>query len=68
MPASALRSERATGSKDEAWLVGFPIVALLVLMVVVQSALAMVGTDPLASGVCRQTGASDAAFMALMLH
>lgn len=64
----AIRDERTAGRENGAWLVGFPIVALLVLMIVVQSTLALVASDPSATGVCRQTGSIEARFMAMMLH
>ena len=65
---SALPSEHAPGNEDSAWLVGFPIVALLVLVVVVQTALMPIARASMATGVCQQAGASEAAFRALMLH
>lgn len=65
---SALPSEQAVGNDDGAWLVGFPIVAFLVLVVVVQTALMPITSASMATGVCQQTGASEAAFRALMLH
>ena len=65
---SALPSEHAAGIEDSAWLVGFPIVAFLVLVVVVQTALMPVTRASMATGACQQTGASEAAFRALMLH
>lgn len=68
MLSSVIRSEREVRNGNEAWLVGFPIVAVLVLAIVVQSTLALFGKDSLTTGVCRQTGASEARFMAMMLH
>ena len=65
---SALPSEHAAGNEDGAWLVGFPIVAFLVLVVVVQTALMPVTRASMATGACQQTGASEAAFRALMFH
>lgn len=65
---SAFPSEHAAGNEDGAWLVGFPLVAFLVLVVVVQTALMPITSASMATGVCQQTGASEAAFRALMLH
>lgn len=65
---SALTSERAAGNEDGAWLFGFPIIAFLVLVVVVQTALMPITSASIATGVCQQTVASEAAFRALLLH
>lgn len=65
---SALPSEQAVENQDGAWLVGFPIVAFLVLVVVVQTALMPITRASMATGICQQTGAAEAAFRALMLH
>lgn len=65
---SALPSNHAAGNEDGAWLVGFPIVAFLALVVVAQTALMPITKASMATGVCQQTDASGAAFRALMLH
>lgn len=65
---AALRTERSPGRENEAWLVGFPIVALIVAMMIVQLALALLAADPSTTGVCRSTGGPESRFMAMMLH
>ena len=68
MADSAILSEHTTGSEDSAWLVGFPIAALLIVLVVLQTILLPIARESMATGVCHQAGASEAAFRALMLH
>jgi hypothetical protein len=65
---SAVRRDPTEGYENEAWLFGFPIVALLIVLVVAQSALLPLGVDSSATGVCRQAGDLDAMFRALLLH
>lgn len=65
---SAIRSERATAREDEAWLLGFPIVALLVLLIVAQTVLMPFAGTSMATGVCQQVSAPEAVYRALMLH
>lgn len=68
MLESAIPGERATRGENDVWLVGFPIVALLVLLVVAQTVLVPFAGNSMATGVCQQAGAAEAAFRALMLH